>query len=633
LNCIPLKNFSFSPKAEIEQPIILKGASYPMRGFKIKFSFSTIIYLLMLTACNNTASLQEKQSNQKEGNSSSRSTTFEQVISLKGVIQDFKSGSSFIISNRLIDASQAELDPPSLQLANGIGVLIEGATVDGKVEASRVTKTQTNSPIGGGLSPAAVIDASPVQGVAPLAVSFDASGSTGDGGIAAYNWSFGDGEQATGITTDHSYMSPGKYVVSLTIKDSAGNKGSTSIPVEALVNRSPSQPNENTPINTVMRVGENFGFLASDQPDNSPFINNVDFSAAWSNGKSGYLVNTNVWKPEFLSDISNYSVLRFLNWTATNGNHIKNWSDVLLPVDSQNNNIQGFTPNPGSLYRVMAYEWQIDLCNRIGADMWITVPAHTDVSSDDYWGKLARVIRDNLDPSLKVYIEYSNEIWNFAFEQRDYINRQAQVAGISGDDNTRVWKYTVKASADLWQVFINEFGGRNRLKLVLPGQSANPYMAEAHYQNLNDASLNPNGLRPDVYAIAPYVGHEINSSGSNVFAQLRKELKSVTRPQLERHRELADANKIELVTYEGGQHVYKGGRVASINRDPKMYAFYKDYLTMLSEYVPLTMNFMYSGHYSDQYGNAWGSKEFIMQPIDKAHKYRAIQDWIKESRP
>jgi hypothetical protein len=616
---------------------MLKGASYPMRGLKIKFLFAIVTYLLTLTACNNTASLQEEQSSQRESDPSSKTTTFKQIVSFRGIIQDFKSESNFIINNRLIDASQSELEPFSLQLTNGIEVLIEGVVVGGVVEASLVIEaetipsTQINSPIGGSTSPVAIINASPTQGIAPLAVSFDASASTAEGDIAAYTWNFGDGEQAKGITSEHSYMSPGKYVASLTIKDAAGNKSSASIRVDALLNRSSSQPNTST--DTVMRVGENFGFLASDQPDNSPFINNVDFSAAWNSGKSGYLVNTNVWKPEFLSDISNYSVLRFLNWTATNGNHIKNWSDVLSPTDPQNNNIQGFTPNPGSLYRVMAYEWQIDLCNRVGADMWITVPAHTDMSSDGYWSKLARVIRDNLAPSLKVYIEYSNEIWNFAFEQRDYVNRQAQAAGVSGDDNTRVWKYTVKASADLWQVFINEFSGRDRLKLVLPGQSANPYMAEAHYQNLSNASLNPNGLRPDVYAIAPYVGHEVNSSGSDIFNQLRKELESITRPQLKRHRELADANKIELVTYEAGQHVFKGGRVASVNRDPKMYKFYKDYLTMLSEYVPLTMNFMYSGHYSDQYGNAWGSKEFIGQPLDQAHKYRAIQDWIKDSRP
>lgn len=607
-----------------------------MKGTIRKHLLTVIISLLTMTACN-TASVNspvvDPDANQKGQDSSGKSTRFERATSFRGIISNFESKSVFKVKDRSVDGSQATIDPPALQLADGIEVEVEGLVENGVLKATQITAVQTMPSDRKSTSPAAVINASPVKGVAPLAVNFDASGSNPEGDITQYQWIFGDGNQASGMTTSHSYSQPGKYAVLLTVTDTDGNQGSIGLRIEVVANEVDSQSGGNKPTDTsVMRVGENFGYIANDQQNNSPFVNNVDFSAAWKSGKSGYLVNTNVWKPEFLSDISNYSVLRFLNWTATNGNYIKNWSDVLLPTDPQNNNIQGYIPNPGGLYRVMAYEWQIDLCNRIGADMWITVPAHTDMSSDGYWNKLAKVIRDNLDPSLKVYIEYSNELWNYAFEQRGYINGRAQAAGVSGDDNTRVWKYTVKVSADLWQVFIDEFGGRDRLKLVMPGQSANPYMAEAHYQSLNDPSLNPNGLHPDVYAIAPYVGHQINSSESNVFAKLHAELESVTRPQLAKHRELADANNVELVTYESGQHLFKGKSVASVNRDPRMYTFYKDYLTMLSEYVPLTMNYQYSGRYSDKYGDAWGSKEFISQPIEKAHKYRAIQDWIREHR-
>lgn len=602
-----------------------------------------IISTFALTACN-TASLntppEDRSAPLQDGalNPEGQSVPIGQintrhVVSFKGVISEYNSKSSFTVEGRSIDASQARLEPLTLQLANGVEVIIEGTVTDSNLTATQITEIQSTSPGGENTPPAAVISASQTQGIAPFPVSFDGSGSTGEGGVIAYFWNFGNGAQATGATASHSYTQPGRYVASLKVTDAEGLEGNTSITIDVTAAVSDPGPSGDDPTDSsVMKVGDNFGFLANDQQANSPFVNN-NFAAAWNSGKTDYLVNTNVWKPEFLSDISNYSVLRFLNWTATNGNHISNWSQVLSPTDSANNNIHGFVPKPGGLYRVMAYEWQIDLCNRVGADMWITVPAHTDVSSDGYWSKLAKLIRDNLDPSLKVYVEYSNEIWNHAFEQREYVNGRAQAVGVSGDDNTRVWKYTVKASADLWQVFINEFGGRDRLKLVLPGQSASHYMAEFHYDYLNDISLNPNGLRPDVYAIAPYVGHGINSSGSDVFSSLHEELNLVTRPQLEAHRALADANNVVLVTYEGGQHIYKGGRVASVNRDPRMYAFYKAYLDTLAEYVPLTMNFMYSGAYSEQYGNAWGSKESISQSIDQAHKYRAIQDWISEHAP
>ncbi len=606
---------------------------------------TVIISVLTLAACN-TASLnapEDSQGRSSDLNSpgddtnQGRSvdlTSSRHVVSFKGVIDSFISPSDFKVEERFVDASLATLEPFTLQLEDGIEVVIQGAVVDGKIKATQVAQVHSPSLPEESTPPAAIIDASQTQGIAPMPVSFDGSSSTAEGGVIAYLWSFGDGSQATGVTASHNYTQPGKYIASLTATDAAGLEGKTSLTIDVAVEQTASEPSRGNDSSgsSGMRVGDNFGFLANDQASNSPFVGGTDFAAAWSSGKTGLLVNTNVWKPEFLSDISNYSVLRFLNWSATNGNHIENWSDVLSPADPQNNNIHGFVGNPGALYRVMAYEWQIDLCNRVGADMWINIPAHTDVSGDGYWSKVARMIRDNLDPKLKVYVEYSNELWNHGFEQRAYINKRAQAVGISGDDNTRPWQYTVKASVDLWQAFINEFGGRDRLQLVLPGQAASAYMAGYHYNYLNDTALNPNGLRPDVYAIAPYVGHVIDSSDADIFGKLYSELESTIRPQLEEQLALAKANNVELVTYEGGQHIYKGNRVASVNRDPRMYEFYKVYLSTLAEYVPLTMNYQYSGPYSDQYGNAWGSKEFIAQPIDQAHKYRAIQDWISESR-
>jgi len=605
------------------------------------FWLTALIFVFTLTGCNTASINTPKDSsintpeNSIDGGRSTTLTNPLHAVSFKGTITDFISPANFKIKESLIDASQATLEPSTLRLGNNLEVVIEGTVVDGKIRATQVAQMQEPSVPRESIPPAAFINASQIQGIAPMPVSFDGSSSTAEGGVVAYLWNFGDGSQATGVTASHNYTQPGKYIASLTATDAAGLEGKTSITIDVTAEQtgSGSSRGNNSSGSTGMRVGDNFGFLANDQASNSPFVGGTDFAAAWNSGKTGLLVNTNVWKPEFLSDISNYSVLRFLNWSATNGNHIENWSNVLSPTDSQNNNIHGFIGNPGALYRVMAYEWQIDLCNRVGADMWINLPAHTDVSGDGYWSKVARMIRDNLDPNLKVYVEYSNELWNHGFEQRGYINKRAQAVGISGDDNTRVWQYTVKASVDLWQAFINEFGSRDRLQLVLPGQAASAYMAGYHYNYLNDTSLNPNGLRPDVYAIAPYVGHTIDSSEGDIFGKLYSELESTTRPQLEEQLALAKANNVELVTYEGGQHIYKGNRVASVNRDPRMYEFYKDYLSVLAEYVPLAMNYQYSGRYSDEYGNAWGSKEFIAQPIDQAHKYRAIQDWISERSP
>ena len=54
--------------------------------------------------------------------------------------------------------------------------------------------------------------------------SFDASESFDhEGTIVSYDWEFGDGSSGTGVTTTHTYESPGIYQASLTITDNASN--------------------------------------------------------------------------------------------------------------------------------------------------------------------------------------------------------------------------------------------------------------------------------------------------------------------------------------------------------------------------------------------------------------------------
>jgi PKD repeat protein len=77
--------------------------------------------------------------------------------------------------------------------------------------------------------PAAVLSASPTSGTAPLAVSFDGSGSSDpDGTIASYAWTFGDGGTGSGATISHTYAAPGTYTASLTVTDNAGAASSAS---------------------------------------------------------------------------------------------------------------------------------------------------------------------------------------------------------------------------------------------------------------------------------------------------------------------------------------------------------------------------------------------------------------------
>lgn len=63
-----------------------------------------------------------------------------------------------------------------------------------------------------------------------LTCSFDGGGSTDDGAIVDYHWTFGDGQETSGSgsTTTHTYAAPGAVTVTLTVTDDTGLTDSTS---------------------------------------------------------------------------------------------------------------------------------------------------------------------------------------------------------------------------------------------------------------------------------------------------------------------------------------------------------------------------------------------------------------------
>ena len=61
------------------------------------------------------------------------------------------------------------------------------------------------------------------NGIAGDVFRFDAAGSSDqDGVIASFAWDFGDGNQGTGASVDHVYLSGGSFVVTLTVTDERG---------------------------------------------------------------------------------------------------------------------------------------------------------------------------------------------------------------------------------------------------------------------------------------------------------------------------------------------------------------------------------------------------------------------------
>ncbi|MEA5387277.1 PKD domain-containing protein [Haloarculaceae archaeon H-GB11] len=94
---------------------------------------------------------------------------------------------------------------------------------------------------------AGVIDA-PDRANVSESVSFVAANATDNHEIAAYEWSFGDGETATGSSVSHGYTETGTYTVSLTVRDTAGNTANATTTVDvADPDTSPPSPTLTVP--------------------------------------------------------------------------------------------------------------------------------------------------------------------------------------------------------------------------------------------------------------------------------------------------------------------------------------------------------------------------------------------------
>ena len=152
----------------------------------------------------------------------------------------------------------------------------------------------------------------------------------------------------------------------------------------------------------------------------------------------------------------------------------------------------------------------LELANRTGAEPWFALPHHAD---DDYMRRFARMVRDGLRPDLRVWVEYSNEVWNWQFRQADWAEENAR-ARWDGREWGWVQFYALRATemVRIWnEVFADQ---PERLVRVLSVQTGwlglEQDILHAPLWQAEDPGIDPPYRHFDAYAVTGYFNSELH---------------------------------------------------------------------------------------------------------------------------
>lgn len=345
----------------------------------------------------------------------------------------------------------------------------------------------------------------------------------------------------------------------------------------------------------------------------------------------------------FLEGLEPFSALRFMTWINTNNSDQVYWSNRVTTTYYTQGGNDG-----------MSFDYAIELANELQKDAWFCVPHQAD---DNYITEMATLVKNNLDPGLEIYIEYSNEIWNWIFDQSTYVLNNApghangyvssDLAAISADGNhPEKGAYMFARVFRLWR---NAFGSEfsSRVTRVAAGQAGwfDTFERLVKYlvEDLNEGA---DAMSPTAYFNFTKEDHETWNAMApgTVTPDMIIDAIEVLWPQYEQSKiqlgNLASQYNMDLVVYEGGQHMqpYLQGdyhynqAVWDAQIHPRMYDLYAEnfrIMTLPEVNCKMFMAFSYVSARESQYGS-WGHLESLDQLgtnyMETAPKYQALLD-------
>lgn len=338
-----------------------------------------------------------------------------------------------------------------------------------------------------------------------------------------------------------------------------------------------------------------------------------------------------IFNPDYLKFMRDYKVVRFMNMSGVTRNPIRQWSERPKVEDATWGGKEGT--------RGVPVEVMVELANRLNADPWFNIP---HAVNDDYIRRFALYVKQHLNPSLKAYIEYSNETWNGIFTQHAYMKQGGKRLGLHNDPpHVAGWKFYAKRSVDIFKIWEQVFGNDQRLVRVLAGLTGTTTMTETMLKYKDAYKYT------DAFAIAPYVFGDYKAlrrarSVNQVFQIMQDKQYSHSLPRvLEAIRKQSAMTRkygVDLIAYEGGQHLiddktkrddqHPNPLFYKANRHQQMNTIYKKLLVGWKQAGGKMFVHFSSPRQYNRFGSK-GTKEYITQPDSQAPKHLALQSFIK----
>jgi len=339
------------------------------------------------------------------------------------------------------------------------------------------------------------------------------------------------------------------------------------------------------------------------------------------------------WNDAFLNRWKGVQVIRLMDLAHTNNSKIATWEERSR-LDDASWSRKGIPPE------VMCH-----LANTLNAAPWFCIPHQAD---DDYVRKFAKLVKQQIKPELKIYVEYSNEVWNGIFSQHKWAAQQAAKRNLTPNAKEKTWEaawaFTAVRSVEIFKIFEEVFGGTDRLVRVLPTQAANPYVSK-YILNFQNAAKHADAL-----GVAPYMGFNIPANKAQatvalglegILNKVEKEVLPKSIKSMQTQKEIAQEHKLALVAYEAGQHLVGVGGGANneqltklfhqANAHPRMGEFYKKYIAAWEKTGGKTLCFFSSTGKWSKWGS-WGLLQYADSKISDTAKMEVVRAWFDQQK-